>query len=290
MGSLLLMVTLLANTAPRPVVVTVSPAEVIQGQLLLIEIAGTEPGDEVTGSFGKHTLRFFRTARGQARALTAVSLKHKPGPVALQVQVTLPGQDPIVHGRPVTVRAGHFEKQTLRVDSKFVRPPKKFRRQIRQERRALSRLWKAPATERQWRGSFIWPRRDKICSTFGLKRMFNKQLRSRHYGLDIDGKNGDPIVAMGAGRVVMVAERYYSGGTIVIDHGLKLFSLYFHLSAFEVKVGDRVERGHRIGLMGESGRATGPHLHLSNRVENISFDPLGLLNMDLTENQKEGTP
>jgi murein DD-endopeptidase MepM/ murein hydrolase activator NlpD len=113
--------------------------------------------------------------------------------------------------------------------------------------------------------------------------MFNGQLRSRHWGLDIDGRLGDPILAMGDGTVVMVAERYYSGGTLVIDHGLRLFSLYFHLSEFAVKPGERVARGQLIGRVGSTGRSTGPHLHLTTKLEDRSFDPTALLEMDLRE-------
>jgi murein DD-endopeptidase MepM/ murein hydrolase activator NlpD len=98
--------------------------------------------------------------------------------------------------------------------------------------------------------------------------------------VDIDGKTGDPVVAIGAGRVVMVSDRYYAGGTVVIDHGLRLYSLYFHLSEFLVEVGDNVEKGQLIGKVGRSGRVTGPHLHLGTRVEGLSFDPLSLLKFD----------
>jgi murein DD-endopeptidase MepM/ murein hydrolase activator NlpD len=81
----------------------------------------------------------------------------------------------------------------------------------------------------------------------------------------------------------MVSDRYYAGGTVVIDHGLRLFSLYFHLSEFQVEVGDMVEKGQLIGKVGRSGRVTGPHLHLGIRVEGLSFDPLSLLEFDFDE-------
>jgi murein DD-endopeptidase MepM/ murein hydrolase activator NlpD len=80
--------------------------------------------------------------------------------------------------------------------------------------------------------------------------------------------------------VVLVADHYYSGGTVIIDHGLRLFSLYFHLSEFLVETGDRVKKGQLIGKVGRSGRVTGPHLHLGTRVEGLSFDPLSLLEFD----------
>jgi murein DD-endopeptidase MepM/ murein hydrolase activator NlpD len=147
----------------------------------------------------------------------------------------------------------------------------------------MKSIWRALPSKRKWRGSFVWPRKDEICSTFGARRMFNDKLKSRHFGVDIDGKTGDPVLAIGAGRVVMVSDRYYAGGTVVIDHGLRLFSLYFHLSEFQVEVGDMVEKGQLIGKVGRSGRVTGPHLHLGIRVEGLSFDPLSLLEFDFDE-------
>jgi murein DD-endopeptidase MepM/ murein hydrolase activator NlpD len=83
--------------------------------------------------------------------------------------------------------------------------------------------------------------------------------------------------------VVLASDCYYSGGTIVLDHGLGLFSLYFHLSGFLVKQGDKVERGQHIGKVGATGRATGSHLHMSTRIGATLFNPLSLIKLDLSE-------
>jgi murein DD-endopeptidase MepM/ murein hydrolase activator NlpD len=101
---------------------------------------------------------------------------------------------------------------------------------------------------------------------YGTRRVFNGELKSRHYGLDLRGRVGTPVFSVLGGRVVLVAERFFSGGTVVVDHGGGLFSLYFHLSRWNVKVGDAVARGARIGAVGRSGRVTGPHLHLGVAV------------------------
>ena len=127
-------------------------------------------------------------------------------------------------------------------------------------------------------------------SRFGLRRTFNGKLQSRHLGLDIDGSLGRPVRAIGAGRVVLVAQRYYSGLTVVIDHGLRLFSMYYHLSAAEVEPGQRVSKGQRIGRVGRSGRVTGPHLHLSFKVEGENIDPLSLFGFDFDAGPEAGSP
>ena len=266
---------------PRPLEVVVSPPRPAQGGLVLVELRGLRGQDRVGGRFGDRPLRFFADGRGRIRALAAVPVDAEPGPLPLRVRVEPAGAAPMVRGLAVPVRAGRFDEQPLRVEPKFVRPPPAVHDRIERERQQLQALWRRSSTRRKWSGSFSWPRRDTITSAFGLRRMFNGQLRSRHLGLDIDGKVGQPVRAIGAGRVVLVARRYYAGGTVVIDHGLRLFSLYFHLSRFAVEPGQAVARGQRIGSVGRSGRVTGPHLHLATRLEDGLFDPRALLDLDL---------
>jgi murein DD-endopeptidase MepM/ murein hydrolase activator NlpD len=278
---LLFPLLLLAADQPvRNLAVKVHPARPAQGQLLVVQVDGAEPGDRVSGEFAGRKLRFFIDEQGRVRALTAVSWKQAPGEASLVVTVQPPRGDPVIQGVAVPVERFGFEEQELKVNPKYVRPPREVRARIRRERAAMKSVWRAQPSSRKWRGSFVWPRKDEICSTFGARRMFNNKLKSRHFGVDIDGKTGDPVVAIGAGRVVMVSDRYYAGGTVVIDHGLRLYSLYFHLSEFLVEVGDNVEKGQLIGKVGRSGRVTGPHLHLGTRVEGLSFDPLSLLKFD----------
>ena len=118
-----------------------------------------------------------------------------------------------------------------------------------------------------------------------LKTNFYTQLKAhgKAVGLPSDGDMGNSEVghnAIGAGRVVMVADRYYAGRTVVIDHGLRLFSLYIHLSEELVREGQSVRKGQLIGRVGRTGRVTGPHLHLGTKVEGVTFDPVSLLDFD----------
>jgi hypothetical protein len=269
-----------AVLAPRQLEVKVYPPQPVQGQLMVVELEGTESGDQVEGFFDQRPLRFYTDAEGRLRALTAVPLRRKAGDVSMVIQVTPPDQDVIIHGLSVSVQEGQFDTEELIVDPKYVKTPKKYKARVRRERRKFKKLWKNAATPRKWQGSFEWPRQDEIVSTFGLRREFNNQLKSRHWGVDIYGKNGDPILAIGAGKVVLILDAYYAGRTIVIDHGLKLFSLYFHLSKYDVELGQFVERGQLIGRVGTTGRVTGPHLHLSTKIENISFDPMSLFDFN----------
>ncbi len=171
-------------------------------------------------------------------------------------------------------RPGHESKLT--VGKRFTeKPSAELRARLDAEERAWAALFKPEPTPPAFTGGFIKPVDGSTTSPFGSKRMFNGRLRTRHYGLDLDGAVGDSVEAAQAGKIVMSSMRFTSGGTIVIDHGNGLFSAYFHLSKRFKKKGQTVAAGERIGLVGATGRVTGPHLHLSVMVRTILRDEGG---------------
>jgi murein DD-endopeptidase MepM/ murein hydrolase activator NlpD len=121
------------------------------------------------------------------------------------------------------------------------------------------------------------PRDTRITSGFGSGREFNGQVQSRHTGTDFAGAVGAPVRAAARGVVALVDTFYLAGRVIYIDHGEGLVSAYFHLSKQEVAAGDTVKAGRQIGLVGATGRVTGPHLHWVVRYGAISVDPLSFL-------------
>lgn len=121
--------------------------------------------------------------------------------------------------------------------------------------------------------AMLHPVRGRYAAPFGLQRYFNEQLRSRHSGLDIAAPEGTPIVAANAGRVIDTTDYFFNGRTVVLDHGQGLLTLYAHLQSIEVAPADLVEAGRRIGTVGATGRATGPHLHFSVYLNAVAVDP-----------------
>jgi murein DD-endopeptidase MepM/ murein hydrolase activator NlpD len=151
--------------------------------------------------------------------------------------------------------------------------------QARIEREAadLQRIWRSPTGERAWTAPFVRPVPGASVSRFGTRSVFNGQPRSPHGGADFLSPSGTPIHAPNAGRVVLARDLYFSGNTVVIDHGLGLFSLLAHLSTIAAHEGDTVTAGQVVGLVGATGRVTGPHLHWAVRAADARVDPLSVL-------------
>ena len=124
---------------------------------------------------------------------------------------------------------------------------------------------------------FVRPVPGQPTSVFGTRRVFNGQARDPHPGLDLRAASGTDVVASGPGRVVLAQDLYYSGNTVIVDHGGGLFTLYAHLSSIGVENGANVEAGQSLGASGATGRVTGPHLHWGAKIGAIPFNPTALL-------------
>lgn len=127
-----------------------------------------------------------------------------------------------------------------------------------------------------WRQKFLWPRIGRISGLFGSQRIYQGVPGSYHGGIDIAGSTGQPVFAPADGVVILAADRPFTleGRLLMIDHGHGLSSAFLHLSGIDVKTGDTVRQGQRIGSVGSTGRATGPHLHWGLRWNDARVDPL----------------
>lgn len=176
-----------------------------------------------------------------------------------------------------------FPASRLRVANRFTSPDERTVDRIRREREIVRAALATVTGVPLWDGRFIRPRDDVTTSPYGQRRVFNNQLRSRHTGLDIRGRTGDPVYASNSGRVVLARDLFYTGNAIYIDHGLGIFTGYFHLSEFEVTEGQWVEKGQLIGRVGATGRVTGPHLHWGLYLQGAALDPSTLLGPELAQ-------
>jgi murein DD-endopeptidase MepM/ murein hydrolase activator NlpD len=179
--------------------------------------------------------------------------------------------------RPMTVTARKFAVRTLRVNPDFVNPPESVLARIEDESRFIQALYDNPAPERLWNATFRRPVPHQANSRFGVRSVFNGEMRNPHAGTDFLSPAGTRIRAPNAGRVVAARDLYFSGRTVIIDHGLGLFSQLAHMSRIEVAEGDMVQAGQVVGLVGATGRVTGAHLHWGLRVGTARVDALSLL-------------
>ena len=167
--------------------------------------------------------------------------------------------------------------QRLTVDRKYVAPPPEETARIKRDRQKVAAALAQPLQEQLWELPLDRPVPGSVSSLFGLKRVFNGQPRGMHRGLDLRGAEGSPIHACADGVVALVDNLYYSGNAVYINHGNGVFSSYLHMSKPLVQPGERVKRGQVIGLVGATGRVTGPHLHLGLVVQGEAVDPQPLL-------------
>jgi len=134
-------------------------------------------------------------------------------------------------------------------------------------------------TQRFWSGQFIRPVEGKVSGSFGRKRIINGQPRSPHSGEDFTAPQGTPVHATNEGVIALVGDFFFSGKSIVLDHGLGLYTMYFHLDEVDVAEGDKISKGEVLGKVGATGRATGPHLHWGMRIDGARVNPLSILNV-----------
>jgi murein DD-endopeptidase MepM/ murein hydrolase activator NlpD len=187
-------------------------------------------------------------------------LDRDAGPGA-ELSVALPGQ-PAVAQR-YAVRKRDWEVQRIEgLPPKLVNPPPETERRIAAEAALLKAAHQRDTAIDDFTGPFVWPCQGRVSGVFGSQRILNGTPKQPHYGVDVAVPTGTPVVAP-AGGVIALAEPdlYFTGGTILIDHGHGLSSVVVHLSRLLVRPGERVQRGQRIALSGMTGRATGPHLH-----------------------------
>jgi len=268
----------------RLLTITASSRTLSPGSLILLTVRSPTPLTSLTGHAFGRPVRFWETAPLEWCGFVAAGLEAKPG--TYDVDVTGADSAGAAGGKTtLTIVRKQFETRRLRVSGEFVNPPAGEAERIASEAKRLAAIF-TQATPRAWRGTFQLPVPGTATSSFGRLTVLNGEPRGRHQGADFRAAAGTPVAAPNAGRVVLAEDLYFSGNTVVIDHGLGMFSLLAHLSRIDVAAGSNVARGEMLGVSGATGRVTGPHLHWALRLSEFSVDPLALVAVlsDLKEN------
>ncbi len=255
--------------------VTVHARSVQPGELVVVSIALPEPRPAVRVRAFDRDVPAFAVSDTGWQALVGIDLDRKPG----EYTVAIDAGAGLTANEPLTVVAKHFPTRRLTVDENFVNPPESLAARIKRESELLASTYAHSAPERLWATAFVRPVPQAANSRFGTRSIFNGQPRNAHGGADFLSPAGTPIHAPNAGRIVVARDLYFSGGTVIIDHGQGFFSMLAHMSAIDVHEGDRVKAGDVVGKVGATGRVTGPHLHWAVRLADARVDPLSVLQL-----------
>jgi murein DD-endopeptidase MepM/ murein hydrolase activator NlpD len=262
-----------------------------QGSLLLLEVGSRKPLAEVSAEWNSKNVPFWqvhndspdtsKVASADLRqAILGVDLEKAPGTYPLLVHVQTNGGKPGSCTMQIPVRAGKFATERLQVGKEFVEPSPEQIQRANEERDKLRAIFDQVTPEKLWDGDFRVPL-DGVTTggNFGKRRVLNRQPGSPHSGVDFPALTGTPVHATQNGRVALAQDLFFSGNTVVIDHGLGIYTFYGHLSEIDVKVGDEIQSGQVLGKVGATGRVTGPHLHWGLTIERARVNPLQLVRL-----------
>lgn len=265
-----------APSAPLPspfAAVELNPLPVMQGQTLAIKVQTAEPM-KLAGSLDNRPLTFVEES-GPSWALVGIKAIAQVGPYLLELTATDGADKTIGASKLVQVVAGDFATEQI------ILPPEKGKlldpALIRAENERLSQVFGIFSRRQWWKGLFRIPLQGpvRVTSAFGTRRSYNGgSLTSYHGGIDYGAEVGTPVLAAATGRVALAEELTVRGQAVIIDHGLGVYSGYYHLSEIAVEADQEVEQGDPIGRVGNSGLSTGPHLHWEIRVSGVYVDPL----------------
>jgi murein DD-endopeptidase MepM/ murein hydrolase activator NlpD len=272
----------------------VSAGEARQGSLLTVEVKSAKGIAEVKGEWDGREVAFWEDAtdevtgrkggaagrRAELRALIGVDLEKAAGNYELKVSGKMADGTALSCTAFVDVKPGRFATEKLHVGKQFVEPSPEQLQRAKEETARLRAIFAGVTPEKLWNGRFRVPL-DGVTTggNFGRRRVLNGQPGSPHSGVDFPAAAGTPVHASQSGRVVLAEELFFSGNTVVLDHGLGIYTLYGHLSSVDVKAGDDVAAGTVLGNVGATGRATGPHLHWGLTVERARVNALEIVRL-----------
>jgi murein DD-endopeptidase MepM/ murein hydrolase activator NlpD len=265
-----------ATSAEDAIELTTDARSIRQGEVVVFTATTSQPVDAMRARAFDRDLPTFQLDATRWRALLGIDIDTKPGSYEVSFEATSAGQT-IMATSELTITPGEFGRRVLKVDNAFVNPPPPVIARIMREAAEVEQLWTQSEPRRLWDTGFVRPVPGRTNGVFGSRSIFNGQPRQPHGGADFLSPAGTPIQAPNSGRVVLARELYFTGNTVVIDHGLGVFSLLAHLSVMDVHQGELVTQGQTIGRVGATGRVTGPHLHWAVRMNGARVDPLAML-------------
>lgn len=253
--------------------VAISPKKIVPGGFMVVTVQSAT--GTVEGLFRGKTLHFNKSKAG-FKAVAGIDLNAEPG--AYPLALTADGRK-LERAVVIAKKKYPVQRLTLPEDMVVLSPENEARTD--REQKKMSALWPVDSL-RIWSGRFIDPLPGKPVGTpFGVRRFINNIPKNPHSGVDITADAGEPVKAPNDGVVILVDDQFYSGISVVLDHGQGIHTMFFHLSKATVKHGQAVRKGDVIALVGSTGRSTGDHLHWGVRFQGAKVDPLELIKLKL---------
>jgi murein DD-endopeptidase MepM/ murein hydrolase activator NlpD len=239
-----------------------------------------EPGVvAVEGEWQQKKVPFVRV-KDEWISLIGVDLDVKPGEYRLDLSYKFDDGRVEKRNQVIAVQPTEYPTTQLTVEEKYVELNPKDLARANREAKEINTIYASTQKEMLWTEPFSVPiPGENSGRNFGHRRVFNGEPRAPHNGADLRAGTGTPIHSSNRGRVVLAKNLFFTGNTVIVDHGLGVILLYAHLSRIDVKVGQTVEKGELLGLSGATGRVTGPHLHWGLRIQGARVDPFALVQM-----------
>lgn len=269
------------RAAGKSIKVTWDPAQVRRGSVVMLKVQSPVKLMAAQAATGQDLFPLLKLKGLTYAALIGIDLKSKGSTMPVDFMLF-----PAKGGPPYRIRADLKIKgsvsqttkiQKLSLPTGMVDLSQKRLTQVREDNRTLGDVLATRTRERYWNEAFLLPVPGRITTRFGIGRILNGKPRSSHSGVDFAGKKGTPVKVANSGKVLLAEHFYLSGNTVVVDHGWGLSTIYAHMDRIDVREGEMMERGQVLGTVGDTGRATGPHLHFGVFIRGTKVDPLELL-------------
>ncbi len=265
------------TACPGGVNLKLSTGVAAQGSLILAEVISAKNLTNPSSAWDGRATPLWREGQSSTtlHGLLGVDVEKKPGRYEWKVAWTGPTGQPEMCSAFVNVHAGKFATERLTVEKQFVQPDPEQQKRAEEDQKKMRAIYDTETPERLWDGAFRLPLKNVTTGgNFGRRRILNGEARSPHAGVDFPAATGTAVFASQSGKVVLAENLYYSGNTVVIDHGYGIYTLYAHLSEIGVHADAPVNAGAEIGKVGATGRVTGPHLHWGLTIDHARVNAM----------------
>lgn len=262
-------ISLLVLALPHSAYASLPESGNVPGGVAIVALGSVSTGTDKPQTWLGDQPVLVTSDHGQWYAVVGISLDTAPGSHELSVKVG--GETKILH---FVVNPKDYPEQRL-----ILKDTSKIELSAADLARAEREIAAIKELKRHWRAeqdtdlAFILPAEGTLGGRFGVRRFFNGEPRAPHSGLDVAVASGTPIKASAQGKVLAVGDYFFNGKTVFVDHGNGLITMYCHLEQIDVQPGETVNKGQPLGLSGQTGRATGPHLHWSVVLNGVMVDP-----------------